>query len=178
MDKHTLIRTTVAGAVAAAGLAVGGIAIASADDATGPAGAGTLAFTHDRGPGGPARHVMVGGADLAKALGVSESKLRDAMAAIRDDMEPAGRPDGPPTAAEMQTLRTRLAKALAQELGLSQARVTAALDKVQAAHEAERRGDLADRLDDAVQAGKLTSGDKASVLKAYDAGVLGGPGPR
>lgn len=33
----------------------------------------------------------------------------------------------------------------------------------------------ADRFDEASYAGDLTSADKASVLKAFDAGVLGGP---
>lgn len=183
MDKQTLIRTTVASAVAAAGLAVGGVALASADDQapTAASQSGTIAFGHDRGPGGPGGrgdHVMFGGADLAKALGVSEAKLRTAMENIREDLKPADRPDGPPTDAQRDAMRAKLAKALAKELDLSEAKVTAALDKVQAAHQAEARSDLASRLDDAVKAGKLTSTDKASVLKAFDAGVLGGPGPR
>ena len=40
---------------------------------------------------------------------------------------------------------------------------------------AEHRSDLSDRLDAAVKAGDLTAADKASVLKAFDAGVLDGP---
>lgn len=177
MDKHTLIRTTIAGTVAAAGLAVGGISLASAQDSPEPTHTGTIAFSHDRGPGGPGRHVFFGGADLAKALGVSESRLRSAMESIHDELRPAERPDGPPSAADLTAMRTKLAKALAEELDLSTAQVTAALDKVEAAHEAERRDELADRLDAAVKTDKLTTADKASVLKAFDAGVLGGPRP-
>ena len=68
---------------------------------------------------------------------------------------------------------------LAKELGIDEAKVTAALEKVKAAHEAEHKTELTARLDAAVTAGDLTASDKASVLKAFDAGVLqGGPGPR
>jgi len=69
--------------------------------------------------------------------------------------------------------------ALASALALDEAKVTAALEKVKAAHEAEHKTELTARLDAAVTAGDLTASDKASVLKAFDAGVLqGGPGPR
>ncbi|MFB9767842.1 hypothetical protein ACFFOS_25945, partial [Nocardioides kongjuensis] len=81
----------------------------------------------------------------------------------------------PPTDAERAEREAALAKALAEELGLDEAKVSAALDDVRAAHDAERRQDLSDRLDQAVSDGTLTAGDKASVLEAYDAGVLGGP---
>ncbi|MFC7502794.1 hypothetical protein, partial [Nocardioides sp. GCM10030258] len=67
-----------------------------------------------------------------------------------------------------------LAKALADELGLDEAKVADALDTLRDAQKAERRTDLSERLDTAVKDGDLTDADKASVLKAYDAGVLGG----
>jgi len=118
-----------------------------------------------------------GGDDLAKELGVSQAKLRSAMESIGDELRPAKRPDGPPSASEMKAMEDKFATALADKLGLSKAKVEAALAKVRKAHEAEHRSNLSDRLDEAVQAGKLTADDKASVLKAFDAGVLfGGPG--
>ena len=72
------------------------------------------------------------------------------------------------------------AGALAKELGVDEAKVTAALAKERAAHEAQHKAELTTRLDAAVTAGKLTASDKAAVLKAFDAGVLAGPagGPR
>lgn len=168
MDKQTLLRTGIAGAVAAAGLTIGGIALASAEDATTPT-SGTVAPLHDRGPGGHHRGGMrFGGEDLAEALGVSEDTLRAALEAVREDIRPGERED----------MRSKLAEALAEELGISEAKVTAAFEEVRSAHEADRRSALADRLDEAVEDGKLTADDKASVLKAFDAGVLGGPRPR
>ena len=169
-----------AAAVAAAGLSVGAVGLASADDT----GAGTPSSSADRpGPGHGHGPGFIGrgdgGAELAKALGVSEEKLRTALKAVREDLAPKGeRPDGPPSEADRTKRQKALAAALAKELNISEAKVTAALDKVRDSAEAERRTNLSDRLDTAVKAGKLTAGDKASVLKAYDAGVLGGPGRR
>lgn len=173
MNTSTVLRTAIAGGVAAAGLSVGGIALANAANEPGTA---TSVVGHD-GRGGPGMKMRFGGEDLAEALGVSEEKLADAMEAVHEDLEPAERPAGPPSEADRDARRTALAEALAEELDLTEAKVTAALDEVHEAHAAERRTDLSERLDEAVEAGDLTSADKASVLKAYDAGVLmAGPG--
>ena len=174
MNTSTVLRTTIAGTVAAAGLAVGGIALASATTDSPPESG--LVLAHE-GRGGPGFRIMFGGEDLAEALGVSEERLREAMEAIRDEVRPAERPalGSPPSEVDRVELQANLAKALAEELDLSQAKVEAALEKVHEAHEAERRTHLGERLDEAVADGKLTAADKASVLKAYDAGVLGGP---
>jgi hypothetical protein len=131
-----------------------------------------MVMMHHRGPGGPGRE------DLAEALGVSEKRLRAAFREIRDDIRPSERLDGPPSAAERDAHRDELTSALAKELGLSEAKVEAAFEKVHKAHRAEHREALNDRLDAAVDDGKLTQDDKASVLKAFDAGILGGPGGR
>ena len=163
-----------AAALLAAGAVVGGASAtalaANADDTTDTTGT-TSTQSPDPGrpgPGGPGGHGPgLDSTALAKALGVSEDDLKDALDAVRDEL----RPD----AAERAEREAALAKALAEELGLGEAKVSAALEDVRAAHEAERRQDLSDRLDQAVSDGTLTTGDKASVLKAYDAGVLGGP---
>ena len=179
MNRNTVIRTGVAGAVAAAGLVVGGVAMANADDSApagsysdGPKGAGPMGDGHRGGPGAG----MHDTAAFAKALGVSEAKLTAALKVVRPDVmgdKPAAgeRPD--PAARE-----TAMAAALAKELGISEAKVTAALTDLRAAGTADRRAELSTRLDTSVKAGDLTAADKASVLKAFDAGVLGGPGPR
>ncbi len=165
MEKQRLRATgLVAAGVMAGGILAGTLGAQAADDADGPAMTAPAAVgrAHHPGPmdpGGPR-----GGEDLAKALGVSQDDLREAFEAIRGDVRPSDRPSGPPTAA------------LAKELGISEAKVKAAFQQVHKAHKAVRREALGDRLDDAVDDGTLTKRDKASVLKAFDAGVLGGPG--
>ncbi len=144
----------------------------NSDQAPGPA----HFRVHEGGPGGPGRLGGPGRAELAKELGVSQAKLRKAFRTIRDDVRPTARPTAPPSEADRAAMESRIAAALAKELGLSESKVSAALEKVRTEHEAEHRTKLSDRLDAAVKAGKLTADDKASVLKAFDAGVLGGPG--
>lgn len=179
-----------AAALLAAGAVAGGVTAATltatADDTTsGDSSASADARPGPGGPGGgPGGGHGRGGAHvdtaaLAKALGVTEDKLAAAFEAVREDLKPAEKPaDGerptPPTDEERADRQAALAKALADELGLDESKVADALDTVRAAEKAERRTDLSDRLDTAVEDGDLTSADKASVLKAYDAGVLGG----
>jgi hypothetical protein len=189
--SSTTIRTSIAGAVAAAGLTLGGIGFASAadnsannsTDATSTTSTSSAAvpgpdgFGH--GPGGPGHGAFHDSGELAKALGVTQAKLDAAFEAIRDQLAPPAEIDrsNPPTEAERTAMRGKLATALAAELDLTKAKVLAAMDEVEAAHQATERTDLATRLTAAVKAGTLTSADKASVLKAFDAGVLGGPRP-
>lgn len=177
MEKSTLARTLVAGGIAGLGLSLGGVALATADDGA----------NDDAGPGRPGHgEVRFAHADdaLAEELGVSEEALQDALEAIKGDLRDEARvappEDGerpqPPSEEELEERRAAFAEALAEELGIDVAKVEAALDAVREEHEAERRERIAQRLDEAVEAGDLTAADKASVLKAYDAGVLGGPG--
>ncbi|KRA37578.1 MULTISPECIES: hypothetical protein [unclassified Nocardioides] len=174
-----------AAALLAAGAVAGGVTAATltatADGTT--SGDSSASAAARPGPGGPGGHGRGGAhvdtAALAKALGVTEDKLTAAFEAVREDLEPAEKPaEGekptPPTDEERADRQAALAKALADELGLDESKVADALDTVRAAEKAERRTDLSDRLDTAVKDGDLTSADKASVLKAYDAGVLGG----
>lgn len=78
--------------------------------------------------------------------------------------------------------REALAAGLAKELGISQDKVTAALEKVETSLEADAKADrqaaLKSRLDQAVKDGKLTQEQADAILKASDAGVLLGGGGR
>lgn len=180
-----IARISVAGGIAAVGLTLGGVAMANAADSTTSSADTTTTssaapegFGHRGGPGGGDL-----AADLADELGVSESKVSDALDAVRDDLpaperSAAGERPTPPTEAERTAHEAAFAKALAGELDLTTAKVSDALAAIHAEHEAAHRTDLASRLDDAVEAGDLTTADKASVLKAFDAGLLGGRGGR
>lgn len=172
MDRSTIVRTGVAGAVASLGLAMGGIAMASADTpdtsgttstkAPGPRDGGQLAST------------------LAKQLGLDEDVVKKALDSVRDDLKPTKPADGtkatPPTEAERAERQAAFIKALAKELDVAEAKVKAALTLAQTEARATERTNLATKLDAAVKAGTLTSADKASVLKAFDAQVIGGMG--
>ncbi len=87
-----------------------------------------------------------------------------------------------PDGARHTQFKDDLAAALAEELGIDEAKVTAALEKIHAARQAEARAahlaDLRSRLDTAVEEGTLTEAESAAILKAAEAGVLApGPGP-
>jgi hypothetical protein len=78
--------------------------------------------------------------------------------------------------------RADYAAALAKELAISQDKVTAAMDKVdaqmKAKFQADRQAALKARLDQAVKDGKLTQAQADAILKAAESGVLGGPDGR
>ncbi|GAB3448574.1 hypothetical protein GCM10027517_33770 [Phycicoccus ginsengisoli] len=134
-----------------------------------------------RGPGGHHGRPGMGmdTAALAKALGVSEAKLSAALRSAREATRPSTPPaqGTRPSDADRAAREKAMAAALAKALGVSEAKVQAALGSVRAQREAEHRSELVTRLDAAVKAGTLSAADKASVLKAFDAGVLGGPRP-
>ena len=75
-----------------------------------------------------------------------------------------------------------LAAKLAEELGVDQAKVQAALDKISSEQQAQAKADrlaaLKQRLDQAVKDGKLTQAEADAIYKAAENGVLpdGGPG--
>ena len=186
--RRTLTRLAVAGGVAALGLTIGGIAVATADD------------HGDRSPGrfsigdGPFGDELA--ERLADSLGLEEDQVADALDDVREELAPerAERPDlgdgewpAPPTEEEIEERQDALAAALAEALDVDAADVEAALEEIRSDLEAtmeERlaevreqfRADLVDRLDAAVDDGTLTEADKQSVLKAYDEGLLDGPG--
>ncbi|WP_212765982.1 hypothetical protein [Streptomyces sp. PKU-MA01144] len=81
----------------------------------------------------------------------------------------------------LEERQDELAAALAKELGVSEDKVNAALDKIRSAkqqeHKAEREKRLSERLEKAVSEGKLTQEQADAVLEAAKDGVLpGGPG--
>jgi hypothetical protein len=180
MSKYRMRAAALITAGAVAGGATAATLSASADDS----GSGSSASTgvgEGRGPGGHGRGgAHVDSAALAEALGVTEDELETALDAVRDELEPgtAQRPaDGerpaPPTEAEREERSAAFAKALADELGIDEAKVTDALEGLHEAARTEHRSELGERLDQAIEDGDLDDTDKASVLKAYDAGVLG-----
>lgn len=201
MNRSSTIRLGVAGTVAAAGLVIGGIGLASAadddqpsdtssstasdgstgsataDDHLGPGRHGRGARGARGGPGGGPGDLS----SLAEALDVNEADLRSAFQAARAALTPdpdQGRDSDrstPPTEAEREQRQEQFVTTLAAELdGVSAAQITAVMDEAQAAHRADRRAELGDRLSEAVAADDLTAEDRSSVLKAFDAGVLRG----
>lgn len=127
---------------------------------------------------------------LAQKLGITEEKLTQALDSIRQEHKDAkaqGRDQQGKDESEQQETpaerqkeaeqeRADFTKELAKKLGIDQAKVTTALDQLRTEQQAQAkttfRTELSSRLDKAVSAGKLTSADRDSVLKAFDAGVL------
>lgn len=186
------------GAAAVIGLGVAGVARAADGTTTTPTPTTTQSQSggssavpgegHGWGPGG--RHGMGGmrlGADLtqlATKLGVDETKLKDALKTVRDQLRSehqAARGSGgtPPTAADRSAMEKEFAAKLAAALGIDEAKVQTALTELQAAHEADRQKAFDDRLAKAVTDGKLTQAEADAVKKAAKEGVIGmGGGPR
>lgn len=182
MSKYRMRAAALLAAGAVAGGATAATLSAQAADETGSASASADSggSGEGRGPGGHGRGgERYDSAALAKALGVSEDKLataldaaRDATAPDRDEKPAEGEERTAPTDEERAEREAAFAKALAEELGVDEDKVSDALETVRSAAKAERRTALGERLDQAVEDGELTAADKASVLKAYDAGVI------
>jgi len=119
-------------------------------------------------------------ADLATKLGVEEAKVTEAIQAFRDANKPTGAADGTApaegTKPDRSAMDAAMAKALAESLGVEESKVTAALEEIRAAGQAERAAALKTRLDTAVTDGKLTQAEADAVTKAVEAGVIGGGG--
>ena len=119
-------------------------------------------------------------ADLATKLGVEEAKVTEAIQAFREANKPTGAADGTApaegTKPDRSAMDAEMAKSLAEALGVEESKVTAALEEIRAASQAERAAALKTRLDTAVTDGKLTQAEADAVTKAVEAGVIGGGG--
>jgi len=112
------------------------------------------------------RTLVILGASSILALGIAAP-----VAAAAADNDPKSR-------------HQQLASALAKELGVDEAKVSDALEKLREEKKADRpertpdkaRTDLKTRLDAAVKEGKLTQAEADAVLKAAEAGIIGGHG--
>ena len=180
-SKKTAV--AVAAGVLALGAGVGIAGVAAADPTPTPSPTATASGTptpgSDRPDGGPHGGGFRGGGDLSELagkLGVTESKLQDALKAIRDENRSATKPDN-------QTPEQRdgaLAKALAAKLNIDEAKVASALAEIRTARQADEAAALKAKLDAAVKAGTLTQAEADAVTKAVQQGVInvGGRGPR
>ncbi|RYE81984.1 MAG: hypothetical protein EOP19_17285 [Hyphomicrobiales bacterium] len=185
MNKSTLVRAGMAGAVAGLGLAAGGVAIANADTTKAPDLSSSSRPDGPRGDhAGPGRDAAV----IAKALGLDEDDVAKAIKAVRDDLRPEKPSEGtrpaPPTEAERAKQDAAFVKALAKELDVSEDKVADAVEAAQKQASTDRqamrskvRAALVKKLDAAVTAGTLTASDKTSVLKAFDAKIIDAGGP-
>ncbi|WP_338674596.1 hypothetical protein V1460_17385 [Streptomyces sp. SCSIO 30461] len=77
----------------------------------------------------------------------------------------------------MEERQEELAAALAKELGVSEDKVKAALEKIRSEKQQEHKEEREKRLKEAVSEGKLTQEQADAILKAAESGVLPwGPG--
>lgn len=117
---------------------------------------------------------------LAEKLGLSEATVADAISAVRDQMDTLDPPSADATEAEREAARdarqAAFAEALAAELGIDEAQLTAALDELQAEREAARAAAAEAALEQAVADGDLTQSEADAVQKAIDAGIVVIPG--
>lgn len=126
----------------------------------------------------------VSAADLAEKLGLSESTVQSALETVAEaNRDSATKPAEDATDAEREAAREAREKtlitALAKELGVDEAKVTSAVEALQAEQKTERLEALTTKLDAAVEAGTLTQAEADAVVKAYNAGIIsGGGGPR
>jgi hypothetical protein len=117
---------------------------------------------------------------LATRLGVNETKLADALKAVRDELKASRTAaHGKATKPDAAALQDEFAKKLAAKLGIDAAKVKTAFADLRAAHEAEEQKAFDDRLAQAVKDGTLTQAEADAVKKAAKAGVIRmGHGPR
>jgi hypothetical protein len=195
MNKKVAGVAVVGAAAAAIGLGVS--QGARADDATtttptptatstqGDPNQGTTGSTpgngHGWGPGG--RHGGMGpgmgmgkGADLsalATKLGVDQTKLEDALRAVRDELKANRTPGQGATKPDPATMQDQLATKLASKLGIDAAKVKAAIADLRATEQADHQKAFDDRLAKAVTDGTLTQAEADAVKKAAKAGVIG-----
>src|SRR6478672_1530831 len=184
LSANKKVVAVAAAGAAAAVIGLGVFQVARADDAgsTTPTPSSTATTT----PGGPSqgwgpggRHGgrgLVGMKDdlsaLATKLGVDQTKLADALQAVRDELRAGHAAQGTGTKPDRAALQDEVATRLAAKLGIDAAKVKAALAAVQAEREADRQKAFDDRLAQAVKDGTLTQAEADAVKKAAKAGVI------
>lgn len=194
LTRRTRAVAAIGGTAVAATLGLGGIAMANAQETpdttttqSQPAQAGTDQGADAQGQnqnqnqnqgqgekGGRGERMA---AELATALGVDEQKVSDALEEIRSEntqAENTQEKGTKPTEQDRQARDSEMASKLAEKLGVDRQKVTDAMTTVRTQHQQQETERLSTSLDQAVSAGTLTEADKASVLKAQQAGVLGG----
>ena len=194
LTRRTRAVAAIGGTAVAATLGLGGIAMANAQETpdttttqSQPAqGADAQGQNQNQGQGGPRGEKGGRGegmaAELATALGVDEQKISDALEEIRSENTPdkntqekgTQEKGTTPTEQDRQARDSEMASKLAEKLGVDRQKVTDAMTTVRTQHQQQETERLSTSLDQAVSAGTLTEADKASVLKAQQAGVLGG----
>lgn len=187
--KRITLGLTATALALGAGIGIAGVASAtttptpSASSSTSADGSTSAAPADGKGMRGGHGHGGFRGVDaaeLATKLGVDEATVTEALMAYRD----ANRPTTPPadgtktegTRPDPAAKQAELAKSLAATLGIDEAKVTAALEELRTAEQADRAAALKTRLDAAVTDGKLTQAEADAVTKAVQSGVIGGGG--
>ncbi|NJP33001.1 transglutaminase-like family protein [Micromonospora thermarum] len=133
------------------------------------------------------KHLLAGLA-AAGVLGVGVAAPTVALAADTTSPSP-GASTSEDTDRQQQRAdrQAEFAEALAKELGVSTDKVTAALEKLREQRKddrperpdaADRQAALKERLDQAVEDGKLTREQADAIIAAAEAGVFPGPGGR
>lgn len=122
------------------------------------------------------------GAVLAFALAGPGAALADPSPSASASASAEAGKGGPGgrSQADREARQNEMAEKLAKELGVDQAKVKAALEKIQseeqAANKADRLTALKTRLDQAVKDGKLTQAEADAIYKAAENGALQGEG--
>jgi uncharacterized protein (DUF1501 family) len=130
--------------------------------------------------------LSVAGATGLLAVGIAVPTL-----AYAQDPSPSPSASAPATSAKPDAgqRQDELAAALADKLGIDKEKVATALAEIRAEREAtrtkpdgtarpDRTAELKTRLDAAVKAGTITQAEADAIVKAAEAGVLGGGGHR
>jgi hypothetical protein len=190
-STKVIVASAAAGALAL-GVGVGIAGFASADPTTTPSPNPSVSAPADPGRGGTGHGGHRGGPgrgvaetdlaeQLAEKLGVAEAKVTKALQEISEADRPAkpstapsADPSAKPTRPDPEKREVALAKALAEKLGIDEAKVTKAFDEIRAARQADRAAELKTRLDAAVKTGTLTQAEADAVTKAVEKGVIGG----
>lgn len=143
-----------------------------------PAAGGTATASTDRhrGHGNGRGDRGIDASALAAKLGLTETTVSDAIAAIRDGQDGANRPSADATQegkdAARQARQAAFITALAAELNVDEASVSTAVEEIKAEHEATEAAEHTAVLEQAVTDGTLTQVEADAVQKASDAGIV------